>query len=36
MYYNYKLDVQEITNITKRHIKPIENIKHFMNHYTKI
>ena len=24
MYYNYKLDKQAITNIIKRHIKPIE------------
>ena len=24
MHYNYKLDKQAITNIIKRHIKPIE------------
>ena len=24
MYYNFKLDEQAITNIIKRHIKPIE------------
>ena len=27
MHYNYKLDKQAITNILKRHIKPIKNKK---------
>ena len=27
MHYNYKLDEQAITNIIKRHIKPIEKQK---------
>ena len=27
MHYNNKLDEQVITNIIKRHIKPIENLK---------
>ena len=28
MHQNYKLDEQAITNIIKRHIKPIEKQKH--------
>ena len=28
MHYNYKLDEQTITNIIKRHIKPIEKQKY--------
>ena len=36
MHYNYKLDEQAITNIIKRHIKPIEKEKQInLIYYTK-
>ena len=37
MYYNYKLDEKAITNIIKRHIKPIEKQKQIklIIYYTK-
>ena len=37
MHYNYKLDEQAITNVIKRHIKPIKKQKQikFIIYYTK-
>ena len=36
MHYNYKLDKQAITNIIKRHIKPIKKRKQIkLIYYTK-